>query len=185
MCEMEIFILLTHTGSMLSRAIRTYTGEPYSHVSIAFDKELVEVYSFGRKKPDNPFFAGFVREDIRNGTFACFKNTTYALYSLQVTESQYYKLKDTVYEFSNRKDNTKYNLLGLLGVVFDFPISRKNSFFCSQFVAYALERSDIKIFNKCPSLITPRDFRTSRDLKLLHTGKLSNYNLEGISTNIA
>lgn len=38
--------------------------EPLNHVSIALDRELTEVYSFGRKQPDNPFIGGFVKEDI-------------------------------------------------------------------------------------------------------------------------
>ena len=78
----KIYILLTHSGSLLSKCINVYTKEPYTHVSIAFDEELKELYSFGRLRPKNPIFAGFVKEDIVNGTYARFPNTRCALYSL-------------------------------------------------------------------------------------------------------
>ncbi|MCL1950335.1 MAG: hypothetical protein FWF59_11445 [Turicibacter sp.] len=49
---MEIYIVLTKTSSVASKLIGCYTKKPYSHVSIAFDKELKQVYSFGRKRPN-------------------------------------------------------------------------------------------------------------------------------------
>jgi hypothetical protein len=181
MYEREIYILLTHTGSLFSRAIRTLTGEPYSHVSIAFDVELKEVYSFGRKKPDNPLVAGFVNEDIDNGTFAYFKDTTYALYSMKVTNDQYYSLRETISEFNQWRDRSRYNLLGVFGAKIGYPVSRENAYFCSQFVAAVLERSGIEIFDRHPGLIAPRDFRMCSELNFLHSGKLSDYRLDGLA----
>lgn len=62
--EKEMYILLTDTGTLLSKLIKCFTNAPYNHVSIVFDKRLDEVYSFGRKEPRNPFIAGFIREDV-------------------------------------------------------------------------------------------------------------------------
>ena len=44
----KIYIILTHTGTMLSKIIKKYTKDEFSHVSIALDKELNRMYSFGR-----------------------------------------------------------------------------------------------------------------------------------------
>lgn len=55
-----IYILLTHSGSLPSKLIRMYTREPYSHVHCS-GSNLNELYSFGRLKPSNPIFGGFVR----------------------------------------------------------------------------------------------------------------------------
>lgn len=71
----KIYIVLTHTGTVLSRMIKMYTKGNFSHISIALDKELNQMYSFGRLNPYNPFWAGFVHESIYNGTFKRFKNT--------------------------------------------------------------------------------------------------------------
>ena len=52
--ERSIYILLTNTGTLFTRVIQTYTRAPYNHASISFDRELTELYSFGRKHPSNP-----------------------------------------------------------------------------------------------------------------------------------
>lgn len=60
--EKKIYLLLTDTGTLFSKLIKCYTKKPYNHASIAFDGELSTVYSFGRKKPKNPFCADLFRK---------------------------------------------------------------------------------------------------------------------------
>ncbi|GJM70960.1 hypothetical protein HMSSN036_31760 [Paenibacillus macerans] len=83
--ERSVYILLTNTGTLFTRVIKGYTGAPYNHASISFDRELSELYSFGRKNPNNPLNGGFVKEDIKTGTFSKYPNTTCVLYELRVT----------------------------------------------------------------------------------------------------
>ena len=85
----KIYIVLTHTGTNLSKIIKYYTKNEFSHVSIALDKELKQMYSFGRLNPYNPFWAGFVHEEINKGTFKRFEKTLAQIYSLDVTDNQY------------------------------------------------------------------------------------------------
>src|SRR5699024_8215003 len=112
-----------------------YTKGDYTHVSISFDKDLKELYSFGRLKPYNPIFAGFVKEDIINGTYGRFPNTRCALYSLKINEIQHQKLQKELNRFKREADKYGYNFLGLIGAMFNHPIQRKYSYFCSQFVS--------------------------------------------------
>ncbi|MDU5946686.1 MAG: hypothetical protein E6Z15_06375, partial [Paenibacillus macerans] len=44
--ERSVYILLTNTGTLFTRVIKGYTGAPYNHASISFDRELSELYSF-------------------------------------------------------------------------------------------------------------------------------------------
>lgn len=46
----DIYIVLTGTGTAFSGIIKWFTKAELNHASIAFDSELREVYSFGRKK---------------------------------------------------------------------------------------------------------------------------------------
>ena len=78
----RIYIILTYTGTILSRIIKYYTKDEFSHVSIALDSELRHMYSFGRLNPYNPFWAGFVHERINSGTFKRFSNTRAKIYSV-------------------------------------------------------------------------------------------------------
>lgn len=65
----KIYLVLTHTGTMLSRLIKTFTKDEFTHSSIALDIDLKQLYSFGRLNPYNPFVGGFVHEAIDNRNF--------------------------------------------------------------------------------------------------------------------
>lgn len=172
-----IYILLTYSGSVLSRVINKKTGEPYSHVSIAFDEELKELYSFGRLRPRNPIYAGFVKEDIANGTYARFPETKCAVYSLEINKKQYKRLKKELAKFTRSEVRYRYNLIGLVGAAVNYPIERKYNYFCSQFVSSLLTNSGIQLISKEAGLTAPRDFRECGELNLIYEGNLQSYNL--------
>lgn len=175
MTEKQVYILLTNTGSLLTRLIKLYTKKPYNHASIAFDRQLSEVYSFGRKTVRNPFIGGFVKEDVKAGLF---KQADCAIYSMTVTKDQIQKIKQHLKPFEVQKKDYRYNFLGLFGVMFNKPIKRKNAFFCSQFVAYLLKESNIIAFDKPLPLITPHDLQHSPKFQIVYEGKLKNYHNE-------
>lgn len=175
--QYTIYILLTYSGSMLSRVINKKTREPYSHVSIAFDEELIELYSFGRLHPRNPIYAGFVKEDIVNGTYARFPKTTCAVYSLEINKKQYKRLKKELSKFKISEQRYRYNLIGLVGVMVNYPIEREYKYFCSQFVTSLLNSSGIQLIDKEAGLTAPRDFRECNELNLIYEGNLQSYNL--------
>ncbi len=170
-----IYILLTFSGTLLSRGIKFYTKEPYSHVSIGLDEDLNELYSFGRLRPRNPVVAGFIKEDIKNGTFKRFPNTTCALYSLEVSQKQYNKLVRELEKFKKEGKKYGYNIIGLLGFMVKYPVERKYNYFCSQFVSKLLNNSGIKLIDKQTGLTSPRDFRECSDLNLVYEGSLQSY----------
>ena len=100
---MKIYIVLTHTGTTLSKIVKWYTKKDFSHVSISLDKELNEMYSFGRLNPYNPFLGGFVHEYTDKGIFKRFKNTNAAIYSLEVTQEQYEHIKNAINKIEQEK----------------------------------------------------------------------------------
>jgi hypothetical protein len=175
MKEKEVYILLTNTGSLLTKLIKLYTKKPYNHASIAFDQNLSEVYSFGRKTARNPFIGGFVKEDVRKGLF---KQADCAIYSITITESQLQRMKYYLQEIEKKKKQYCYNFLGLFGVMFNKPVKRNNAFFCSQFVAFLLKESNIIDFHKPISLITPNDLQTVSKIQFVYEGKLKDYQNE-------
>ncbi|AJS60652.1 hypothetical protein [Paenibacillus sp. IHBB 10380] len=173
--DRSVFILLTNTGTLFTRVIQTYTKAPYNHASISFNRELSELYSFGRKHPNNPLNGGFVKEDIKTGTYSKYPNTTCVIYEIQVSEREIEKMKRVLQVFIQKHQKYLYNILGVIGIALKEPVEFSNSYFCSQFVAEILERSGIKIWNKLPALVTPDDFRKSDRLNLIYEGKLSEY----------
>jgi hypothetical protein len=172
MMKRKVYLLHTDTRSLFTRVIKLYTKKPYNHVSISFDPQLLEVYSFGRKRPRNPLIGGFVKENIQTKIF---KNADCAIYYCTVPEYKYKKMNDYVQEMYEQKDRYRYNLLGIFAIAFNKEIKRENAYFCSQFVATVLKECDIIEFNKPLSLVTPYDLQNSPHFQLFYQGSLDDY----------
>ena len=167
----KVYVLLTDTGTVLGKIIKLYTRKPHNHASIVIDDQFNKVYSFGRRNPRNPFFAGFVEENIRGGLF---RKADCAIYCITITEKQFQKMNSKLRDMEENKENYRYNLIGLIAVALNLEMTRKNAFFCSHFVAAILEESGVDIQNQKPlSLVTPHDIKESASLELVYEGKLS------------
>lgn len=175
----KIYIVLTHTGTIVSKIIKLFTKNKYTHVSISLDEDMDEMYSFGRLNPYNPFIGGFVKEEIESGTFKRFKNTTSQVFSLEVTDEQYEKVSKQISKMYDNKSIYKFNIRGLALALFRKRQKRKNKFYCSEFVRYVLENSNIQK-EELSNVIKPEDFRKLSELHLEYEGLLRTYNSERI-----
>lgn len=171
----KIYIILTHTGTLLSTIIKYYTKDEFSHISIALDADLEEMYSFGRLHPYNPFFGSFVHEHINKGTFKRFKNTKAEVYSMFVTDEQYEKARKTITYFNNNKQKYKFNILGLACVSIHKRVTKKNTFYCAEFVRHVLKVSGITEVNELPEIIRPENFKQLQGIRLEYEGLLRKY----------
>lgn len=171
----KIYIILTHTGTVLSTIIKHYTKDEFSHISIALDADLNEMYSFGRLNPYNPFWGGFVHESIKKGTFKRFKNTRAEVFSIFVEDEQYEKLTKIIDYFNENKEKYKFNIAGLICVSIKKRIKRKNTFYCAEFVKHVLKSSGITQVNKLPEIIKPEDFKEIDNLRLEYQGLFRKY----------
>lgn len=172
MKQEKVYIVLTDTRSILSQFIKLYTRKRYNHVSISFDAELQDIYSFGRKKVGNPFKGGFIKENMREGLY---QHADCIIYSLSVTKQQLQYLKNKIQVMKKQKEIYRYHILGLFGFFINKPIYRKNAYFCSQFVATLLDTCNAIQFEKPLALITPSDFEQFNQLQLLYEGDLQSY----------
>lgn len=171
----HIYVLLSDTGTLFTRIIKGFTGAPYNHASLVMDDELEEVYSFGRKQANNPFNAGFVKEDIYEGTFRHYQNTSCVLLQIAVTAQQRKAVIELVKEFEKKKNKYRYNLIGLIGVLCNMDMGLPYSYFCSQFVAEALRRSGISSWDRPSTLVTPHDFLMNEPFHVVYEGYLYDY----------
>lgn len=171
----KFYIILTHTGTILSRIIKYYTKDEFSHISIALDADLEEMYSFGRLNPYNPFWGSFVHEHINKGTFKRFKKTRAEVYSLFVTDEQYEKAQKLVKHFNNNKEKYRFNFIGLACVSINKKIIRKNTFYCAEFVKHILKMSGVTEVNELPEIIRPENFKDLKGIRLEYEGLLRKY----------
>lgn len=169
----KIYIILSFTGTILSRAVRVCTKDEYCHVSLSLDKDLNKMYSFGRINPYIPFIGGLVHESPKWGTFKRFKNTKARIVSVDVTEEQYDKIKNLLESMYDNKKEYSFNVLGLVAVKFNKKFQRKNHFYCAEFVKYLMDQAEINV--DLPEIIKPQDFTTvSSDI--IYQGLLKQYN---------
>lgn len=180
----KIYIILTHTGTILSQIIKKYTKDEFSHISISLNKELTEMYSFGRLHPYNPVWGGFVHEYINKGTYRRFFKTRAKVYELEVTNEQYEKVKENICKIKSENENKKYkfNITGLFAVGFHKTIKREHSFYCAEFVKYVMENSNINL--DLPDPIKPEDFKKIEGLKEIYRGLLRKYNIDKIQPTV-
>ena len=81
-----IYILLTRSGTLLSKLVYAATGASYTHASMAFDAELSCLYSSTRKNGYTMFPAGPSKEYLNRGVFRLRDNAPCALYALEVSD---------------------------------------------------------------------------------------------------
>ena len=169
----KIYFVLTYTGTILSRIVHIYTGQEFCHSSLSLDAELNEMYSFGRYWAYNPFIGGFIKEEVDSGTFKRFRNTKAAIYSLEVTDWQYKRIKREIKRMKKSKDKCTFNTLGLAAILFDKKLTRKNKYYCSEFVKHLVEVG--KVENNLPDIVRPQDFENIDNVELIYKGKLKDF----------
>ncbi|HLS08658.1 hypothetical protein [Lentibacillus sp.] len=179
--EVSLYFLFTDTGTYLNRLINFVTKQSLNHVSIAFDPALTEVYSFGRKRPRNPFIGGFVKEDVRSDFL---KGSNCAIYTYKLTETECRRVRERIAEIELRKQNYKYNFLGLFGLLLHVELNRDDALFCSQFVATVLSDVETVSFHKPACFVTPADIRNHKGMELIYRGRLENYQPEAAGRQI-
>ncbi len=174
--EKSVYLILSQTGTMFSRALKFFTGAKYNHSSISLSPTLEPMYSFGRLNPYNPFIGGFVREGINTGTFKRFDKTTAIVLEIKVSEEKYNGLKSLIDYIENNKLKFHYNYLGVLYACFKRNHAPKNRFYCSQFVRTCLTAFDIENASELPEIIKPIDFMKLNNKRIVYSGVLKNYN---------
>lgn len=171
-----LYLVLTRTGTLPSKIIGFVTGKRYTHVSIASDEMLTEMYSFCRDKKEAPLPAGFNREDLFTEVFGACKTIPGEVYRLPVTDEQLERYNDVIRHFILNRGSYSYDVGALLPMALHIPYKLRNRFVCSVWVGFVLGKSGVKHnIDKQPSLIEPEDFRSIEGAELVYRGDLKKY----------
>lgn len=168
MPERTIYILLTRSGTWVSRLIHFATQDRYTHASIGLDGPDGPFYSFARKYRYFALPAGLVEEQVtvyRRAVPCC-------LYELKVSEEAYLRLRQKLSSMYVQRGEYRYNILGVLACYFNLSFQRRHHYFCSQFVAGLLEDCGAVELPKPPALLRPSDFCGIKGLRPVHQGAL-------------
>ena len=155
-----VYVVLVHSGTGVSKAIKAISHSEYSHASICFDSSLDKMYSFARKDPRNPFIGGFRYESIGKG-FYDQKEIPYAVYVVPCTENQIKKMKKRLNYFIQNQEKFTFDFTGLVTNYLGIVNNPAHRWFCSRFVADVLNAGAPKNnpYVAEPSLQDPDDFK--------------------------
>ena len=167
----KVYILLMHTNTIPAKIIKTFTKYEYSHVAFSLDEKCDITYSFGRKKLHSILDSGFVVEHRNGEFFKTFYKTECSIYEVKVTDEQYNSVKEIINRMKKNSNDYKYDFLGIILRYFGVPLTFKNRYVCSYFVASVLEKAKIHIFNKKTCLIKPKDFDNIKGFNKIYRGK--------------
>ena len=168
-----IYILLTRSGTLLSKLVYAVTGANYTHASMAFDEELNCLYSSTRKNGYTMFPAGPSKEYLNKGVFRLRGDAPCALYALEVTDEAYVRARRRAEHMMARGELYRFNTLGLILCALHIRWQRRRHYFCSQFVSEVLQKSGALELPKPSTLMHPSDYAELPELRCLYRGTLA------------
>ena len=168
-----IYILLTRSGTLLSKLVYAVTGASYTHASMAFDEELNCLYSSTRKNGYTMFPAGPSKEYLNKGVFRLRGDAPCALYALDVTDEAYVRARRRAEHMMARGELYRFNTLGLILCALHIRWQRRRHYFCSQFVSEVLQKSGALDLPKPSTLMHPSDYAELPQLRCLYRGTLA------------
>lgn len=170
----KVYIVLSQTGTILSRILKLLTRAPYNHSSIALTEDLQTMYSFGRVHPYNPFIGGFVQESPAYGTFKRFKNTKVMVLETEISSDTYSELGQLIQQMIKEKARYHYNYLGLFLAAIRVHRQKRDCYYCSEFVKAMVVRMGLPGAEEIPDIVKPIHFLTVPH-KTVYVGKLQEY----------
>lgn len=171
----KIYIVLTRTNTVISKLIQILKNDEYTHAAIALDKNLEQMYSFGRKYTINPFIGRFKREDIGKGIYKLSHTVPSIVIEVQVTNKQYERVKELLEQFIANGSLYKYNYIGLLHNLIKKSVCDDYRFLCSEFVYHILNKSGIIDFQISRNLVRPVNL-LELEGKIIYQGDLKRIN---------
>lgn len=170
----NIYIILSQSGTEISKMLKAITKEKYNHSSICINDSFTEFYSFGRKKLNNPLVGGFIIENAFKHVFGKFKTVPCMILKLEITNEQYEKLDKIIKDFIRNKDSLSYAFVTLALADTKYSLVNNSKFFCSQFVAKLLNDINIKT-PKAPEHMHPMDFTKVKGVEKIYEGDLKEF----------
>ncbi len=164
MATRKIYILLTKFHGSGSRVFSLFSNCYYTHASIGLDEDMNTFYSFVVK--------GFMIEKVTRYLKPGREPFPVTLYEISVPEETYFRIKSKIDFFIAYKSRMQYTILGVILAILRIPYKRKNTFFCSQFVAEVLKSVDIVPSHIDSALYLPGDLSTVPGVRLLFVGNM-------------
>ncbi|MCM1168205.1 MAG: hypothetical protein NC401_19645 [Ruminococcus sp.] len=175
MPKKEIYIVVTQTGSIVSRMLKKITGAEYNHVSVSLEADLRCMYSFGRKYTYFPWYGGFVRESTEFGAMKRFSHANAIVMSIPVCEDTFNEVETALKNMIDHKNDYYYDSIGLVLAGFKIIYKRERHYYCSNFVRELLVNFGIEDSEFFEPIVQPMHFLDIPDGNVIYRGRLCDY----------
>lgn len=152
-----LYVVLTSPNTAISKLIKLFKNDNYTHASLSLDKSLHNMYSFSRKKAYNPFIGIFKHEEFDKGIFRFHRDVPGRIMQVEVSKEQYENAVKLLDKFTANSEMYKYNYKGFLYILLNKEILSDERFLCSEFVYYILNESYIVDLNISRNLVRPEN----------------------------
>lgn len=166
-----IYIAFVDTPGIFASIIRFVLKQRYIHVAIGMDERMEESFSVGRRNPEIPFFAGFVKEDTRR-ILRKFPGAGYMVCRVDCSREQREYIRSVLYDDLENRLKYHYTILGLPLILFHIPFRQKYYHTCSSYLAKLLEEAGICRWRKHTSIVTPKDIYEELEKEVIFEGAL-------------
>ena len=170
----HIYIAMVDTPGIFAAVIRRFLRQRYIHVVLGMDAGLEEAYSFGRRNPRVPWFAGFERED-KQKILRAFPTAVYQVCELECSAAQKAGIRERLRRDYARRFHYHYAVPGLPFIALGRPFYLKDQYTCSSYIARLLEEYKIRIADKHFSPVTPKDFCQYPYKRVVYEGSLAEF----------
>lgn len=170
----RVYLLLTRSNTIVSRAIYQITKDDFTHCSISLDSKMEKMYSFCRRHPYLAYPAGLTTESIYQGFYLKHATIPCQLYYFDIEDGAYQTLEKAINSLMRYRKELKYDLLGTIFCQMNKPHRRSNHRYCSWFIAELLDGLHLLRFEKDVSLVRPMDFAIHPCLTKVYSGSVGN-----------
>lgn len=151
----NIYILFSATPYKTGSFIRHVLHNRYNHVSLSFDEDFSNMYTFSRFHANAPFFAGFTKESFGryewHGEFSDIK-----VCQLEVSDKIFDLIQTQIQRMCRQQKAYVYNYYSAAMTPLHHRVKIRNAYTCVEFVGDILSMTNIGIkfgdFHSLPKL---------------------------------
>jgi hypothetical protein len=168
-----VYVVFSSTPGKMGMLIRMLTPGAFNHVSIMFDENMEDAYTFARKYIDTPFWGGIVKDSVSR-----YKKDARRAYinvcRVAVTKESYLKALTLVEDMYKNKEKYRYNFFSAITSLIKKRTFVENAYTCVEFCTYVL--STVMPEVKCESFYTVADLYEIFKGSSIYEGE---FNIEG------
>lgn len=157
-----IYIVFISTNTIMGKGIRFFTRNRYSHITVAFDRNLKAMYSFARYHINSPILGGFVTERPERYLYKD-QDVLVKLCEIPVEPQEYDRICGEIDYFQKNREVMIYNTINALLSLLGKRLTAKNMYTCLEFATHLLGY---------PNMNAIRELERRLEEHIVYTGSL-------------